>query len=397
MSRHKSHKLQRKGAIAILVAIFSVGLFGMVAFAVDIAWIASTKARLQAAADAAAEAGARQLIEGYVLFNFPLATGKDTIIANAEASARSYAKTFAGYNGAGEVGSLTLNDSDIEFGYTNSAGVYAALSGSNVYPNTCKVTLRRDSSANGALTLFFAPVLGTSSTTLTATATAVIYTSTSVTNFNTGAGINGGMLPVALDINAWTTFYATGQSPDGVVHIGANGLPQLKVYPTPANAPGNFGLLSIGEPSSATPSYRNWIGYGPSPADMQYLNDNNLVPVSASSPQPWVAGPGMKSTLEGDFAGVANLPRLMPLFQPVSTSPYQAAASQGSNAYYNIVGFAGVKITEATGNGNNMNISVQPAAEADATVNYDPTKVVPAGEGSAATTTTTFILPKLVQ
>jgi Flp pilus assembly protein TadG len=397
MSQQKSHKSQRKGAIAILVAIFSVALFGMVAFAVDLAWIASTKSRLQAAADAAAEAGARQLIDGYVLFNYPLATGKATIISNAEASARAYAKSFASYNGAGGVSSLALNDSDVEFGYTNSAGVYTALSGSSVYPNTCKVTLRRDSTANGALRLFFAPVLGTSSTTLTASATAVIYTSTSVSSFNANAGINGGMLPVALDVNAWTTFYATGASPDGVVHRGTNGLPQLKVYPSPGNAPGNFGLLSIGQPSSATPSYRSWIGYGPTPADMQYLDSNGLVPVSASSPQPWVAGPGMKSTLEGDFAGVANQPRLMPLFQPVSVSPYQAASSQGSNAYYSIVGFAGVKITEASGNGTNMNISVQPAGEADATVNYDPTTITPAGEGSSSTTTTTFILPKLVQ
>src|SRR6516162_1346507 len=118
MNRQKSRKLRRKGVVAILLAILSVGLFGMVAFAVDIAWIASAKSRLQAAADAAAQAGARQLMSGYVLYNYPLATGKSTIVTNAETSAKTYAKNFASYNGAGEVSSLTLNDGDIEFGYT---------------------------------------------------------------------------------------------------------------------------------------------------------------------------------------------------------------------------------------------------------------------------------------
>jgi hypothetical protein len=367
----------------------------MVAFAVDIAWIASAKSRLQAAADAAAQAGARQLMSGYVLYNYPLATGKSTIVTNAETSAKTYAKNFASYNGAGEVSSLTLNDGDIEFGYTTKTGAYTAVNGTSTFPNTCKVTLRRDSSANGALGLFFAPVLGMSNESLTATATAVIYTATKVTTFNTSLGLNGGMLPLALDVNVWNNFYATGQSSDGNTYLGSNGNAQLQVYPSPGNAPGNFGLLSIGQPSSATPTYRSWIGYGPSPDDMQYLVDNNLMPVSSSTPEPWIGGPGMTTTLEGDFAGMQNKPRLIPVFQPISTSPYQAAGQSGSNAYYNIVGFVGVEITQATGNGSNMNISVQPAAVIDATLTYDPTTLVPAGEGP--TTVTTFALPKLVQ
>jgi Flp pilus assembly protein TadG len=396
MNRQHSHEPRRKGTIAVLLAILLVPLLGMVAFAVDMAWIASSKAKLQAAADAAALAGVRQLMDGYVAFNAPLATGKDTIISNAEALAMTFAKNFASYNGAGGVGSLALNDSDIEFGYTTSSGSYSTVSGSSVFPNTCKVTLRLDSSANGVLPLFFAPVLGMQSTTVTATASAVIYTATKVTSFDSAAGINGGLLPLALDVNAWTSFYATGQSPDGIVHRGSNGSPQMLVYPSPGNAPGNFGLLSIGQPSSATPDYSNWIVNGPTPADLQYTNAHNLVPVSPASPQNWTGGPGMKSTLESDFFDVRGQARLLPVFQPVSTSPaYQAASSEGSNAYYAIVGFVGVTIRQASGNGTNMNISVQPVATLDPTVNYDPSTVVPAGEGSSLTTI--FALPKLTQ
>ncbi|MEI8374371.1 MAG: pilus assembly protein TadG-related protein [Planctomycetota bacterium] len=394
MNHRTSRKPRRKGAITVLMAFLAIPLLGMVAFAVDMAWIASTKARLQAAADAAAVSGARQLINGYVLFNAPLATGKEYIISSAETSAKTYAKNFASYNGAGGVDSLTLNDSDIEFGYTSSSGSYSTtLSGK--FPNTCKVTLRRDGSANGSLALFFAPVLGISTTAVTATASATIYTGTTVSSFNYAAGINGGLLPVGLDVNVWTTFYATGTSPDGVVHRASNGSPQLQIYPSPGNAPGNFGLVSIGPPATSTPTFSSWLSNGPSPSDLQYFDDNNLVPVSLSSPKAWAGGPGLKSSLGNDFANAMNQSRLLPVFQPVSTSPYVAAGGNGSNSYYNIVGFVGVSITQADGSGSNLNISVQPVATVDPTMNYDPNTVVPAGEGSS--TITTFALPKLTQ
>ena len=200
------------------------------------AWITSTQARLQAAADATALAGARQLMSGFVAFHAPQATGTAAIITSAESSAKTYAQSFAGYNAAGGVGSLTLSSSNVEFGYTNSSGSYSKAA-SGAYPNTCKVTLRLDGSANRALPLFFAPVLGMSNKTLTATAAATIYTGSTVSSFNTAANINGGLLPVALDANAWANFYATGVSPDGTVHLGSNGLPQAADLPLARQRP----------------------------------------------------------------------------------------------------------------------------------------------------------------
>jgi hypothetical protein len=44
---------------------------------------------------------------------------------------------------------------------------------------------------------------------------------------------------------------------------------------------------------------------------------------------------------------------------------------------------------------SNMNISVQPVATIDPTVIYNPSAVVPAGQGSSSTTM--FSLPKLVK
>src|SRR5262249_21276070 len=105
-------------------------------------------------------------------------------------------KAYAGYNRAGDVASLALDDSDIEFGYTDSSGAYtaqyrytnggyASLSSLSSFPNTVKVTLRRDNTPssgsgeptpNGPLGLFFARVLGINSVNLTASAAATIYT-----------------------------------------------------------------------------------------------------------------------------------------------------------------------------------------------------------------------------
>lgn len=225
-----------------------------------------------------------------------------------------------------------------------------------------------------------------SSRTLTATSTSVVYTSGNITGFNSSLGINGLLLPVALDVNDWNTFTATGVSPDGTTHLGPNGQPQLQVYPS---ASGNFGLLSTGAAASSTPSFRSWIDNGDSPSDMQYLQNNNLMPVSPSSPKAWSDGPGMKSTLQSNFAGIMGQPRLIPVFQPVSSSPYQG---ENNNGTYNIVGFVAITVTEASGKGKNMNISVQAATATDPTLIY---ATVPAGEGSS--TTAIVLPPKLTQ
>lgn len=262
--------------------------------------------------------------------------------------------------------------------------------------------MRRDGSANGALPLFFAQVLGVKTEALTATASATIYSggynsstgTRGMKGFDPGAGINGLLLPVALDVNHWNQFMANGQSPDGTVHNNANGAPEMQIYPAPKNAPGNFGLLSIGAPATSDPAFSSWIVNGPTPTDLTYLNSNNM-PVSPTSPMPWTGGPGLKSNLVSDFASIMGQPRLIPLFQPVSTSPYQAASGNGSNTTYNIVGFVGVTITVASGSGSNMVVSVQSASVYDPTAIFDTSSIAPAG--SISTTDTTFVGVKLTQ
>jgi hypothetical protein len=258
-----------------------------------------------------------------------------------------------------------------------------------------RVTVRRDSTANGPLGLFFSRVFGVQSTDLTATSAATIFTGSRFDGFRSDSVLRALLLPVALDVNEWNQFLITGQSGDGKIHPGPNGAPQLGVYPCPKNAPGNFGLLCIGPPSSSVTSFRDWIDYGASPGDLQYLTGQGMLPVSPESPKNWVGGPGLENTLGTDFDEAIGKPRLIPLFTPISTEPYQAAGNTGSNAYYQIIGFGGVIISEVQGNGVNMRISVQPCAVLDPTALYRTSSVVPAQSGS--TLITTAAAPKLTE
>ena len=74
--------LRRRGAVTVLVALLTVPFLGMVAFAVDIAWIVQSRSDLQNAADAAALAGAEQLMNGFVQYSLPGQTLQSTILTH---------------------------------------------------------------------------------------------------------------------------------------------------------------------------------------------------------------------------------------------------------------------------------------------------------------------------
>jgi hypothetical protein len=293
-----------------------------------------------------------------------------------------------------------------------------------------KVTVRRDASSNGRLPFFFGPAIGRKDTALTATASTTIYTGL-VTSFGpvsqvsggsggTGSGVSSGsggsagggawgdgywsngssmkctLLPVAFDVNTWNTFFATGVSPDGSIHSDANGTATIHIYPSPKQSPGNFGLLCIGPWTNADPTYKNWILNGPSASDLQYLASNGFFPVSLSTPKAWKGTPGLRSTLTSSFSAIIGQPRLLPLFQPKSTTPYQAASGNGSNTTYSIVGFAGVTVTSVSGQGSNMDITVQPCSVLDPTAVFDSTTVYPAGaQPTGQMKAFTFVTSKL--
>jgi Flp pilus assembly protein TadG len=415
-NRSRSHRpashLKRRGAVTPLIAFLLVPFAGMVAFALDVAWIVQSRSDLQSAADSAALAGAEQLMSGYVQYSLPIQTAQSTIISTSETTAKTYAKNFASYNTAGGVSSLTLNDGDIEFGFTDASNNYTAAPGYTGYPNTVKVTMRLDSSANGALKLFFAPVLGITSTNVRVTAAATIYTST-VTSLQSSPTVNSPILPMTLDVNAWDTYTSTGKSSDGTVHSSANGAPQMEVYPSPSTGSGNFGMLSLDNSSNSSSAISSWVTNGLSSSDISALKSSNLIPVSMSnSSWNWSGVSGFKAGDLNDLTVGSTYVLL--LFEPVVGTPgsqYEAATGTtyqatdksagaatpgsggvGSNAYYNIIKVVGVQITQLD---KSSDAYVQPAAVINPTFLYDSSTTTPAG--TAASFTTTFAPPKLTQ
>jgi hypothetical protein len=104
-------------------------------------------------------------------------------------------------------------------GYTDSSGTYYSGNAGKIpassFPNTVVVTGRRDNTSlpnsNGELALFFGVVLGKSTVTLTASATATCYQGM-ITDFKSISGVNGTLLPVAVDQTQWTSFDNLGSS-----------------------------------------------------------------------------------------------------------------------------------------------------------------------------------------
>ncbi|MFL5243903.1 MAG: pilus assembly protein TadG-related protein [Gemmataceae bacterium] len=403
---------QRRAAIIPLAALLMALMVGMLAFSIDLGYICAVRGELQNAADAAALAGAQQLHPLFVEYYAPGQTHQTAIYNQATtdttkpASPIPTAQRFAAYNKAGGV-NIQLATADISFSYNDGTNPPVPAS-SVLFPNTITVTTRRDNSNNTSLGLFFAGIFGMTSTDLSATASATIYAG-DVSSLKVIPGVNAHILPVALDVNVWTNYAQSNlTSPwlSGRTSTGPDGNPQLQVYPFGTNTPGSFGLLDIGTPSNNAPAFRDWIDKGDTPNDISYLVNNNLLPVSPSGPEPWKVGPGLKSTLLADFQSQIGVPNLIPLFAPVTPgagaaapgSNYVAATGNGQNATYAIIGFVGVTITEATGNGSNMNISIQPMAI------DDPTSVImnpsPARAGKKTifgTPQTTFIPPKLTK
>lgn len=388
----KCQCIHRPGTIALLAAFFMIFIIGMVAFAVDVSWMVSTETELQNAADAGALAAISQLPDYYVQYHLPNITSaqKDTILANAYAAARTAAKNCVSYNSAGGVTSLNLDTTnDVTFSYTTDGTTF---SNTYTFPNTVSVTTRRDASnanTNGSLNLFFAPVIGTTTSNLRAAATATMYGGT-LNSLKAKTGI----LPMTYDAAFWNSFLATGKDPDGNVTIGPDGLPQLVVYPID-NYKGNFGELSLNDAHNGASTSRAWIEDGLSQADVDDLKDSNLIPLSAHNPKlwDWRGNPGFKSSVVQEVNDHYGETFVLPLFKAFNSDPddYQAGDGQGSHYDYNIVKFVGIKIV-STGN---RTVIVQPAAATEIDTLFS--SVAPVANGSSGSVITTFGVPKLTR
>jgi Flp pilus assembly protein TadG len=398
----RSSRALRRGALSPLFAILLIPILGMVAFSVDMCYIVWSKTELQAAADSAALAGAGQLMSGYTQYNLPgqSSTNQATILSSAETSAKTWAKKFAGYNTAGGVSNLVLLDSDIEFGNTDSGNNYTTSPNYSGYPNTVKVTMRRDSTANTPLDLFFAPIFNAGSINVTATAAATIYTA----NYNSFIDNKGKwpywILPMTYDVNHWNNYMKTGQDPDGNTTLGSNGYPEIKVYPS-IKFTGNFGELSMDQATDGASTISGWITNGETWSDLKNEFDAGLLPLSShdQTKWDWSGNPGLKTSTIQTLEGEIGKTYLLPLYKPKDPgvpdpTTYAAGVGQGSNYYYNIVQFVGINIAYV----DNNSVIVQPNKYVDPSVLLSGSSITPAVTPTTANPlVTTFTTPKLTQ
>jgi Flp pilus assembly protein TadG len=390
----------RRGAVIPLVVLLLIPLLAMMAFSIDIGYEVEVRAELVNATDAAALAGVQQLYTPYKQWLTATGSTQTIIFNNAITSAKATATAVANSNRAGGT-SVQLVAADVDIGYTDASGNYYSGNQGNIpgtaFPNTVKVTARRDNTnlpnSNGELPLFFGPVLGKATVALTASATAVAYEGV-INNLNSSSGLNGTLLPVAVDMTQWTDFYQNGANSQYADPNAPAGVGWLQIYPGGTGASMD-GLLSLNGSKAAAQTYysgtNGWIQGGPTSSDISGLKSAGDLPLpSSGSGQTWASGPGMKSSLLSDFQSLVTnppTPRMLPLFDPNS-----AGTTGGGNGTYQIVYFVPVYLVYAQGTGKaNMDIAVIPAP---GTPLFDPTAVV--GSVTPMGTSTTppqFVVP----
>jgi len=410
----------RRGAVIPLIALLLVPIMALMAFAIDMGYIVMARAELQNAADAAALAAAEQLETYYVQYYSPSAD-QSTVLSNGETAAKNFAKSYASFFKAGNTSSVVLDtNNDVQFGYQDSSTAFTTTIPSGAFPNTVQVTLRLDGGANTnpQLSLFFAPVLGMSNATVTATARATIYTG----DFSDFTGADIALLPATLDTQIWDNFVATGQGnlPDfsytaptsnadsNLPSPAVSGAPQILVVPDPNGRPGGWNYLSLDSSSNSNNDFKSWFSNGMSQSDLNALHSGGQLPLPTQPSDPtqatyfWKGSPGDRGNSE-PFPAVGSV-RILPLFQhvPVSQSgagdyvadtknqgTWNGDAGRGQNAWYNIVRFVGVVVTD-----NSNGLNVQPAAVSDSSIKL--INLAPAGAPSSGNQIKTFFAaPKL--
>lgn len=362
-------KRHRRGVAALLFAFLLPMFVGFMTLSVDSSVIATARAQLSTAADAAALAGAMQLANEYRVRG---STNLTSTISAANQAAVSFA---ASNNVLGQPVAVVANTSntaggDVVIGYLNPNNTTGTLDSSAAMTslfNSVQVTAARSPTRTGVVPTFFASLLGFSGTTVSVTSTALAW-NYSISGFQSTGSLRAGMLPIVLDqttynamIAGTTTDQYTYNPTTGTVVSGADGITESLLYPVSAGLPGNWGTIKVGVNNNSTAVLNDQILNGISPAQLATFPggviqlDQTLTPPSITfSGNPGISA-GIKSSLESIIG------------EPVTIPIYDQSGGNGSNAWYRVIQFAAVRILSVNFQGNPKYVIVQPALVNDAT------------------------------
>ncbi|HVX13173.1 MAG TPA: pilus assembly protein TadG-related protein [Pirellulales bacterium] len=360
-SRHKN-KNRRKGNIAILACFMMIGMLGMVAFAVDLGFLANSQTELQRTADATALAACEQL-----RFSSSATPGTTVNLTNNVTAASTVASQYAAAN---KVCSQApgLAATDVVIGYLANPDDKTSTiqtSGSVNNFNAVQITVRRSASQNGLIPSFFGKIFGQNGEAASASASAAF-----LGNFNgfgipsAGTGPGGGtgtlmIMPFALDQQTWNSLLGgTGTDVwkwDAVnqqVVSGADGILECNLFPQGTGSPGNRGTVSIGT-SNGTSNLVRQIQYGLSASDLAPFGGTLQLDSTGNLYLP--GNPGISAGTKSALAAIIGQTRIIPIFSSLS--------GNGANATYDIVQFVGIRVLDVdlTGSMSSKHLTVQPA------------------------------------
>jgi hypothetical protein len=351
MRRRLGH---RKGNIVVLSAFLMVVLVGLLAFALDVGYIYVARSQLQRTADAAAMAGAWELLDADAVSG----SASESLSTNA----RSQAGHYASLNGV-LTSAPALAEQDVTVGYIANPlvpGWTLQTAGVNSL-NAVRVSVRRHEDQNGEVPLFFARVLGQDRVALQADATAALIVN--IGGFQTPGGDgndNIGILPYALDEDTWTNMLAGGGSDDWTwdgdekeIGVGPDGVREVNLFPQGTGSPGNRGTVDIGSSNNSTADIARQILQGVSKDDLDHhggkleLDETGQLQLNGDT--------GISAGVKDELTSIKGQPRIIPIFRTV--------VGPGNNATYTIIAFVGIRIMDVklTGKMNQKRVVIQPA------------------------------------
>ncbi|MHB1038363.1 MAG: pilus assembly protein TadG-related protein [Pirellulales bacterium] len=340
---------RRRGNILVLSAFLMVAMVAMIAFAVDMGYLVSARTELQRSADAAALAGALDLVNR---FNGTTATQRT-------ATARTAASTYAGYNHVTGTAPTIDTGLDVQVGYVPSPFTLATRSPEDLtsvetntnqveFFNTVLVKVRKSTNWNGRVPYFFARVWGLNEAPDTYTVATAALPPPGPSD----------VLPFALDKQTWDDLMANpGHWPDAyraqgnAVSGGSDGIHEVDLYPAGTGVPGNRGTVDFGSANNSTNDIKRQIVSGCSAQDLTYLPEG-AIKLGSNGTLVVNGDTGISAGVKTALESIIGLPRVIPVYTTV-TNP-------GNNATYTIVEFVGVRILEVDLTGNPKHVKIQP-------------------------------------
>lgn len=383
MPRHiRRRNTKRRGTAAILTVVAIPVLIGFTALAVDVGVLYNARAEAQRAADAAALAGAWELLDEDRLTGTPEMSLEEQL---ARQSAAEYAarNMVRGVSPEVDLNTENLADGDVVVGYLyDPTNLDEALS--TALPNQFNsvfVRVRRDTVLNGPVQLLFAGILGFNTSNVQAEATATFKDG--IVGYKVESEeewCNADLLPYTLLVTTWEglldgthpkctdDYTVTLNDPDdpssiATVTSGPDGIGEINLFPGAGATqlpPGNSGTVDICNPNNSTSDIARQILYGINADDFSYCDCPGELRLGEDGTVVLNGDTGISAGVKDELAAIIGHPRGIPLFSEHDDGP-------GNNADYTIVGFGGIRIVNVrlTGSKHTKEVVIQPGYVVD--------------------------------